>query len=161
MHGPASPPDPRKRASSGVAQPTPSPTDQRAPPKRAASAAASSRRPTAPAGPVWRPGVKVQLYHTQRCVWQTGVIHSVRQECGVTWTAAALWKANWNDPMVRGQPPLLDAVQVVDATGGTLLMWDENCTDALPKPLWSLEASPAATARQPELGHRTPCVPRA
>ena len=72
----------------------------------------------------------------------------------MTWTAAALWKANWNGPMVRGQPPLLDAVQVVDATGGTLLMWDENCTDALPKPLWRLlrlpqQGNPSSAAELP------------
>ena len=74
-------------------------------------------------------GAEVELYHTQRRVWQPGVIRRREPvEEGVTWHRAEGWNPRW----LRHA----ETVQVVNEAGDDYLVWDEKVEPALPKQFW-------------------------
>ena len=74
-------------------------------------------------------GAEVELYHTQRRVWQPGVIRRREPvEEGVTWHRAEGWNPRW----LRHA----ETVHVVNEAGDDYLVWDENVEPALPKQFW-------------------------
>lgn len=74
-------------------------------------------------------GAKVELYHTQRRVWQPGVIRRREPvEEGVSWRRAEGWNPRWLWHA--------ETVQVVNEAGGDYLFWDEKVEPALPKQFW-------------------------
>ena len=74
-------------------------------------------------------GAEVELYHTQRRVWQPGVIRRREPvEEGVTWRRAEGWNPRW----LRHA----ETVHVVNEAGDDYLFWDEKVEPALPKQFW-------------------------